>query len=148
MNINDTLLDMGAGLPDDIRQHQQFGNYAEAIRLIDLRLQQNNLPDCLRNSLIAHRERFCRIPAQFPYTKEEALAILRRQIPDFTMEELNDQMDLRNVRWIYVNGEMRIFQRFDQTLFAVVDDIRSRLPQTQENVQRTDYAMGIMKEKE
>ncbi len=147
MNINDTLLDMGAGLPDDIRQHQQSGNYAEAIRLIDLRLQQNNLPNCLRNSLIAHRERFCRIPAQFPYTKEEALAILRKQIPDFTMEELNDQMDLRNVRWIYVNGEMRIFQRFDQTLFAVVDDIRSRLPQTQENVQRTDYAMGIMKEK-
>lgn len=148
MNINDTILDMGSGLPDDIRHHQQFGNYSEAIRLIDLRLQQNNLPKCLHNSLIAHREMFCRIQTEFPYTKEEALSIIQEQLPDFTMDELNAQMDLRNVRWIYVDGVIRIFRRFHQTLFSVVEEIRDRLPQSdREPLHRTDYAMAIMKAK-
>lgn len=148
MNINNTIIDMSAGLPDDIRQHQKSGNYQEAIRLIDLRLQQNNLPKCLRNSLIAHREMFCRIQTEFPYTKEEALAIVQKRLPDFTMEELNAQMDLRNIRWIYLDGTVRIFRRFDQTLFAVVEEIRNRLPENgAAPMHRTDYAMSIMKEK-
>jgi len=70
MNIHDNIPYMTLGLPDDIRRHQLAGNYAEAIRLIDLRLSQNNLPKCLRASLTAYREMFERLPNEFPYTKE------------------------------------------------------------------------------
>ncbi len=151
MNIHDTIPFMTVGLPDDIRRHQLAGNFAEAIRLIDLRLAQNNLADCLRNSLIAHREMFVRLPIEFPYTKEEALAIVQKKIPEYTMAELEEQMDLRNVHWIYLNGEIRIFGRFDETLFSVVDEVYNRVPPKDPNapapINYTDHAMAIMKEK-
>lgn len=151
MNVHDTIPHMTVGLPDDIRLHQHAGNFAEAIRLIDLRLAQDNLPRNLRNSLTAYREMLDRLPGEFPYTKEEALAIVQKKIPEFTMEELEHQMDLRNAQWIYVNGEVRIFGRFDETLFTVVDEVYNRIPPKDPNapapINYTDHAMGIMKEK-
>ena len=151
MNIHDTIPFMTVGLPDDIRHHQHNGNFAEAIRLIDLRLAQNNLPNCLRNSLIAHREMFDRMAVEFPYTKEEALAIVQKKIPEFTMAELEEQMDLRNAQWTYINGEIRVFGRFDETLFSVVDAVYNRVPPKDPNapapINYTDHAMAIMKEK-
>ena len=151
MNIHETIPSMTVGLPDDIRQHQMGGNYDEAIRLIDLRLAQNNLPKCLRSSLIAYREMFTRLHGEFPYTKEEALAIVQEKIPEFTMEELEKQMDLRNAQWIYLNGEIRVFGRFQDTLFSVVDEVYNRIPPKDPNapapINYTDHAMAIMKEK-
>ncbi len=150
MNIHDTIPFMTVGLPDDIRRHQHAGNFAEAIRLIDLRLSQTNLPDCLRNSLIAHREMFDRMAVEFPYTKEEALAIVQKKIPEYTMAELEEQMDLRNISWIYLNGEIRLFGRFDETLFSVVDEVYNRVPKDPNApapINYTDHAMAIMKEK-
>ena len=85
MNIHDNIPYMTLGLPDDIRRQQLAGNYAEAIRLIDLRLAQDNLPKCLRASLVAYREMFDRLPDEYPYTKEEALAI--EKAVDTVLEE-------------------------------------------------------------
>ena len=151
MNIHDNLPFMTVGLPDDIRRQQMAGNYVEAIRLIDLRLSQNNLPKCMRASLIAYRELFDRLPDEYPYTKEEALAIVQKKIPEFTMAELEEQMDLRNVHFLFVNGEIRIFGRFDDTLFSVVDAVYNRVPPKDPNapapINYTDHAMAIMKEK-
>ncbi len=153
MNIHDTIPFMTVGLPDDIRRHQHAGNYAEAIRLIDLRLSQTNLPACLRHSLVAHREMFDRMAVEFPYTKDEALAIVQKKIPEYTMAELEEQMDLRNVHWIYLNGEIRIFGRFDETLFSVVDEVYNRVPPKPVDpnapapINYTDHAMATMKEK-
>ena len=142
---------MTVGLPDDIRFHQHCGNFTEAIRLIDLRLSQNNLPDCLRYSLIAHREMFSRTVSEFPYSKEDALALIQEKIPEFTMAELEEQMDLRNVLWIYVDGQIRLFHRFLESLMAVVDAVYSRVPPTDPTapppINYTDHAMAIMKEK-
>lgn len=151
MNIHDHIPHMTLGLPDDIRRQQMAGNYTEAIRLIDLRLSQNNLPNCLRSSLIAYREMFQRLPNEFPYTKEEALAIVQKKIPDFTMEDLQKQMDLRNVHTLFVDGKQRILRSFDETLFSVVDEVYNRIPPKDPNapapINYTDHAMGIMKEK-
>lgn len=116
MNINHTFKDLNTALPDDIRNCQMAGYYDEAIRLIDLRLAQDNIPQCLRNSLICHREMFCRIVSDFPYTVEDVLAQFRQHLPDFTMEELQQLMDERYVRWIYINGEKRLYERTFQSV--------------------------------
>ena len=151
MNIHDNIPFMTVGLPDDIRRQQLAGNYTEAIRLIDLRLAQNNLPKCLRASLVAYREMFDRLPGEYPYTKEEALAIVQKKIPDFTMEDLEKQMDLRNVHYLFVDGQLRILHSFDETLFTVVNEVYERIPPKDPNtpapINYTDHAMGIMKEK-
>ena len=43
MNINDTLQYLNIGLPDDIARRKAWGDFEGAIRLIDLRLAQDNL---------------------------------------------------------------------------------------------------------
>jgi hypothetical protein len=52
------------------------GNFDEAIRLIELRLQKDNVPNALRCCLIAQREIMRRLPSEYPYTRAEALAIV------------------------------------------------------------------------
>lgn len=157
MNINDTLTYLNIGLPEDIRQYQMLGNFKEAIRLIDFRLQQDNIADCLRNSLIAHRAIFQRLPDEFPYSKEEALSIVQADIPDFTAEELQCQLDLRNIRWINLDGQVHISHRFYSSLLKAVPAISARASKTLGGVesatkgtaaaQRLDISMQKMKEK-
>lgn len=112
MNINDTLKYQNIGLPDDIRRCQLQGDYTEAIRLIDYRLEQPNVPKCLQHSLQVYRMMFLRIQDQFPYTVEEGLSIVRQDIPDFTMEELQSLMDQRYIRWLYMDSEKRLIHSF------------------------------------
>ena len=88
MNINDTLQFQNVGLPEDILRMKHHGDYENAIKLIDIRLKDENLPQCLRYCLQVQREMMVRMPIEFPYTYGEALAIIREHIPDFSKEEM------------------------------------------------------------
>ena len=157
MNINDTFRYLNVDIPEDIRRCQMLGNFEEAIRLIDFRLAQTNIADCLRYSLIAHKAIFQMLPREFPYSKADALAIVRKDIPDYTEEELQEQMDLRNIRWIYVNGEVGISRRFYASMLKAVPGFAQRAQQKLAGVesattgtveaQRLDISMWKMKEK-
>ena len=157
MNINDTFRYLNVDIPEDIRRCQMLGNFEEAIRLIDFRLAQTNIADCLRHSLTAHKAIFQMLPREFPYSKEDALAIVREDIPDYTEEELQEQMDLRNIRWIYVNGKVGISRRFYSSMLKAVPGFAQRAKQKLAGVesatagtveaQRLDISMMKMKEK-
>ena len=112
MKINDTLKYLNVGLPEDILRRKLHGDFGGAVRLIDRRLADSATPDELRWCLTAQKEMIRRMPADFPYSKEEAIALVRRYIPDFTEEEFDERVDIGRIRWIYHNGEMRIFNRF------------------------------------
>lgn len=126
MNINDTLRYLNIGLPQDILQHKMHGNFEEAIRLIDLRLSSAQLPKALRCCLIAQREIMCRLPAEYPYSREEALALVRSEIPDFTEEEFTQLADHGRIYWMYVNGKPHYHSRFYETLLKTHADIAAR----------------------
>ena len=51
MNVNDTFRSLNVGLPEDILRRKLYGDLRGAIRLIDLRLEQEGLPTGLRRSL-------------------------------------------------------------------------------------------------
>ncbi len=150
MRINDSLKYLNAGLPGDILRNQMAGNYAEALRLIDLRLSRDDLPQCLRQSLIAHREMFLRIQGDFPYTMEEMLAQFRQELPDFTMEELQSLMDQGYIRWIFLNGEKRLFSRTLSSVRLSYPGMAKRMAGdkwTEVPVPMLDASMQRMKEK-
>ena len=129
MNINDSLKYMRTGLPEDILRRKLWGDYEGAIRLIDRRLQDQNLPEALRNSLIVQKKICQELPGEFPYTKADALAIIRKDIPDFTEAEFEELVAQRNVRWIYVNGEEHYFNRFYSSLCKAVPEFSKRAQQ-------------------
>ena len=93
MNSNDNLRFLNVGLPDDIARRKAWGDFEGAIRLIDRRLAQDNIPDALRACLTAEREIMRRIPADYPLTRADALAEVRAHIPDFTEEEFDERVD-------------------------------------------------------
>lgn len=129
MNINDTLQYMNCGLPEDILRRKMHGDYAGAIRLIDRRLADENLPMALGASLEVQKLICQRLPLEFPYTKADCMDIIRKDVPDFTEEEFDELVDRRNVRWIYVNGEMRYFNRFYSSLCKAVPEFGKRAQQ-------------------
>ena len=116
MNINDTLVFQNLGLPDDIRRRKEHGDFDGAIRLIDRRLADPNTTKAMGHCLRIHREMLLRLPGEFPYTRQEAMAIIREKIPEFTDAEFDEYVDARRIRWIYVNGEERYFNRFFSSL--------------------------------
>ncbi len=116
MNINDTFRDLNVGLPEDILRRKLYGDFEGAIRLIDRRLARGDQPQGLRNCLIVQREMMLRTPPDYPFSREEALTLVRERIPDFTEEEFDERVDAGKIGWIYIDGKMRFFNRFFQTM--------------------------------
>lgn len=116
MDPNRYFEHLNVGLSDDILRLKLHGDFEGAIRLIDHKLASGDLPQAFRNCLIVQREIIQRLPENYIYTKEQALARVRERIPDFTQEEF-DQMDLDNrLDWIYIQGVPHYFDRFYETL--------------------------------
>ena len=153
MKINETLQFQNVGLPEDVLRMKQHGDFDNAIKLIDIRLQDENLPQCLRHCLQVQREMMVRMPVEFPYSYEEALAIIRAHIPDFSKEEMDWLIAQRKIRWSYVNGQFRIFNRFFSSLVKAYAGFAKRANQTLPGVESAvggvpllDYSMMKMKE--
>ena len=126
MNINDTVKHLVYGLPEDILRRKMAGDYTGAIRLIDRRLADPATPQTLKDSLRIQRMICQRLPSEFPYTRSEALALIRQSIPGFTESEFEELIDDRRIRWIYVNGEEHFFNRFFSSLCKAVPGFAQR----------------------
>ena len=126
MNIHDTVSYQNIGLPDDILRRKLHGDFAGALRLIERRLADPRTPEAMKHSLTFHKEMIARLPEHFPYTKDQALAIVREDIPDFTEEEFDELVDHGDIRWIYVNGEERYFLRFYSSIRKAVPGMAER----------------------
>ena len=104
MDINETFRSLNVGLPEDILRRKLYGDFEEAVRLIDQRLARTDIPQCLRDCMTAQREIMLRMPADYPFTREEALALVRERIPDFSDEEFDQRVDDGRIGWIYIKG--------------------------------------------
>ena len=79
MNQNHTFADTALGLPEDIRHLKEYGDFENAIRLIDLRLENEALPQCMRRNYEAQKEIMRRMQITEP--------VLLESIP-LTLEEI------------------------------------------------------------
>lgn len=150
MNLNDTFRYLNIGLPQDILRHKMAGHLDEAIRLIDLRLADDNTPEPLRLCMIAQREMMLRTPGEFPFNREEALAELRRYVPDYAGEELDELLEKNLVNWAYIDGEMHFFGRFVDNLLKTDKGFARRAgiaDELKEGRNMLDVCMAEMKEK-
>lgn len=153
MNINDNFLWLHVGLPDDVLRRKLHGDFEGAVQAIDRYLAAEDTPEMLKRCLTAQREMILRLPLDYPYTREEALALVRSHIPDFTEEEFQALEDGWRLDWIYVQGVPHYFDRFFETLcktdavFARRAGARADGADGQDPYGRLDRAHQIMKEK-
>ena len=154
MRVNDMFRYQNISLPEDILRRKICGDYEEAIRLIDLRMQDDRLPEELRYCMQVHREMMVRMPSEFPHTYEAGLNMVRERIPDFTKEEFDRLIDERRIRWLYINGEMRLVRSFFASLVKAYPGFAQRagevLPGSESAVGKIpllDESMANMKQK-
>lgn len=125
MNMNDNFRYLHMGMSEDIIRRKTGGDLKGAVRLIDKHLS-GDIPDVLRACLTAEREMILRTPRDFPFTRPEALALVRKHIPDFTEEEFDSRVDAGEIKWIWLDGEEHYFLRFFQSLCITDDEFASR----------------------
>lgn len=126
MNENMYFSYLDVGLPEAVEKMKLCGELEAAVDCIDQRLACTNLPENLRYCLLAEREMIRRMPADFPYTRAEAMNIIRAEIPSYTEEEFDAAVACGQIRFIYLHGEMRIFNRFFSSMCKSVPEFRAR----------------------
>lgn len=157
MNINENFRYLNIGLPEDILRLKTWGDFENATRLIDKRLA-GDIPAALRSCLIVEKELIRRLPADYPFSYEEALAMMKKGIPDFTEEEFHALEDDNRIDWIFINGKRHYFLRFYNTLLKTDAAFAARAgvkdtgatqgeDKPDETKSLLDRAMEIMQEK-
>lgn len=82
MNQNDDIRYLDIGLPEDIARLKAVGDIDNALRLIDMHLADPNTTAPLAACMRVQREIMLRLPRNYPYTFETAMACIRKDIPD------------------------------------------------------------------
>ena len=103
-------------LPEDILHLKHFGDLERLDRVLDLRIADENLPDALRRRLRLEKQVIARLPLEYPYDADAALAVLSGGIAGYTREELERDRDLGKLDWIYLNGRPRFHRTVLNTL--------------------------------
>ncbi|MCR5230680.1 MAG: transglutaminase domain-containing protein [Solobacterium sp.] len=117
---------LGIALPEIIRKYKDIGDLSKADSIIDMMLDDDKVPEEMKERLILEKEILRRYPENYPYTEEEGLQMIRQEIPDFTMEELQQWEDRRAAEFVYINGEKRLYKRFFGTMKKVYPDLAKR----------------------
>ena len=151
-DLNEAFRSLNVGLPDDVERLKAAGSYKEAIERIDEYLAEdwtvtqngprsqgfeeagafvpeNPTPhgvDALRDALIVQREIMRRIPEDYCWTEEQAVARMQGLIRNFTAEEFRQLVRHGRVDWRFVEGEKRYLDRFAETLLATHADLAAR----------------------
>ena len=124
---NEDLHLLAVELPEDILKAKWCGDFARAKRLIDLRVSEERTPDFLKKKLLMEKEILERLPIYYGYSIAEAVALVQKEIPDFTQKELEDLMDSGTTDWIYMDGKPCLAKRFFETLKDVNPNIAARV---------------------
>ena len=95
------------------------GDFAAAQAQIDAALRQQDLPAAQREDWLFQRERMRRIRLDFSLDREQAMAAVRRYIPDLREEEFRDWDEAGLIEHLDIDGERRWFKRAPSNLFRV-----------------------------
>ena len=99
-------------LPEDVLKLKNFGDYAGASKMIKY-FMGKDIPSALRKRLEIEEE-IIRVMGidEYPYTYEEALEILHKNIKDFKDEELQELKEISAADWVFIDGQVHFQKRF------------------------------------
>lgn len=117
------LVSLRFPLPEDVAKAKAAGDFNKAERLILLYLQDSYTPQCMKDRLETEREVLSRLPSAYPYDEEQALALVQKEIPSFTMAQLHHYEDCKAADWIYINGKVHLQSRFFASMQKVWPEI-------------------------
>lgn len=126
MGIHDDFRCLNLGLPEDVCRLKAYGDLDGAIAAVDRHLRSAKTPGAMKKSLTVQRELLRRLPGDYPLTREEALALVRKHIPDFSEQEFDALEAACRIDWIYLGGVKHYFDRFFESLCATDPELARR----------------------
>lgn len=111
-------------LPEDIKALKYYGDFEEAKRIIDLRLQK--LDGVLKERLLLEKEILDVLGKEYRFNYDEALVEVRSKISDFTEEEFKKYEDEGFIGWIFKNGKKAYINSFADNLLKVRPELEAR----------------------
>lgn len=112
-------------LPKDIAALKGAGEFDLALQLIERRLKEP-LPDMLKTRLETERFLLPKLAESYSLTHEDLLAEMRKRVPDFTAEDLNEFLLNGKLDFIYMNGQRRYFNRMPGSLVKAHPQLKQR----------------------
>ncbi|MEE1085985.1 MAG: transglutaminase-like domain-containing protein [Schaedlerella sp.] len=114
-------------LPEDVQKLKSYGDYDAALKMIDYFMGLEKTSNVLKERLTIEKEVLQIMKVEeYPYTYEDALGILRKNIRDFKDEELEQLKEIGAADWTYVNGEVHFQKKFYDTLVKVRPEYEAR----------------------
>ena len=144
MTNNQDFASLCFALPPDIARRKEAGDLDGALRLIDRALVQENVPD-MAARLRCERIRLERLPKCYPYSEEEAKALLRREWADMSDAQFAHLLDARRIDWRYINGQLRCHENFLESVRIYPQDAPG-LPRKPEDAAAREQMLDRMEE--
>ena len=103
-------------LPSPVQQMKERGNLEDAEAYLQHLLEMGECLPEERRRFRAELEILRRLPAEYPYTRAEALELVRRYVPNFSEADFDSLLMKGKLFWRYLDGEARFFGRFFDSL--------------------------------
>ncbi|AEF86596.1 transglutaminase domain protein [Treponema primitia ZAS-2] len=114
-------------LPEDLQKLKFYGDFSGAEKLITFLLNKK-IPEALRRRLEIERAVLeCMSLDEYPYTFEEASAMMQERIRDYSEGELTGLKETGLADWIFIDGKVRFQRRFFENLTKTRPEYESRL---------------------
>lgn len=113
-------------LPEDILKLKYYGDFDGELKHIE-RLLKKEIPMSLRKRLEIEKNIIAVIRRQYPFSYEEALEMMKKNIRDFKENELEELKNESSADWIFVDGKIHFQNRFFENIIKTRPDIAERL---------------------
>lgn len=111
-------------LPEDIKALKYYGDFEEAKRIIDLRV--NKIDGALKERLLLEKSILDILDGEYRFNYEGALQEVRSKILDFTEEEFQKYEDEGFIGWIFKKGKKHYINSFADNLLKVRPELEAR----------------------
>ena len=131
---------LAVGLPDEVRRLVELGEFSLAEERIKKLLEDNRFPEIMRNRLLYELERLRRVRFDYSIGREEALAMLKKEVLNFTEKDFEKWMRDGSIDFRAIDGEEKFFRSFIPNLFRFNEEAKKRRAKKEE---RADDAILI-----
>lgn len=135
MSRNQDFAFLHYDLPPDIARRKAAGDLKGAIRLIDIALGKAQQPE-MAARLRCERVRLERLPQNYPYSQDEAKAMMRQEWPDMTDAQFQHLLDAGHIDWRIINGRLYVHDDFMDTSRIYPEDAPGLKPEVEDTTAR------------
>ena len=135
MSRNQDFAFLHYDLPPDIARRKAAGDLKGAIRLIDIALGKAQQPE-LAARLRCERIRLERLPQNYPYSQDEAKAMMRQEWPDMTDAQFQHLLDAGRIDWRIINGRLYVHDDFIDSSRMYPEDAPGLKPEAEDTTAR------------